>query len=446
MKVLLVEDDISARRLTEQVLRLRGHEVTAVADAEAALATCQAETFPLNVLDWILPGMDGLELCRRLRALPGGEDSLILVTTGRRDPKALRETLDAGADDYLPKPIQMETLNIRLEIAEQRLRDLAARKKADEALERLHRQLEATVEDRTRDLRDSNDALRREIVQRKQAEENARLRQQQLVQADKLIALGSLVSGVAHEINNPNQFIASHIAPLRQAWEGARPILERYYDENGDFLLGGASYSELRHEVPEMFSAVLQGSQRIKTIVDELRQFAMERPTKHTEPLQLNRVVRSASSLLSSLLKNSTERFSVDLDDDLPLIVGDYQRLEQVIINLVQNACQAMANRNGGIKVSTQYNSEERTVVLRIEDEGIGIPTESLDRIMDPFFTTKRASGGTGLGLSISSAILAEHGGTLDFSSTLGQGTTATVVLPAAAATRSAEGGDDGEK
>lgn len=269
-----------------------------------------------------------------------------------------------------------------------------------------------------------------DITDQKRSEERARRQQRQLLQADKMVSLGILVSGVAHEINNPNHFIMSHTGPLLKAWKQAEPILSRYDEEVGGFALAGMPFSEARGKIPGMYSAILDGSKRISAIVDELRDYAREHPEEQRETIQINHVLKSALTLLANMVKHSTERFEVIYGRKLPPVMGSYQRLEQVVINLVQNACQSLPDRKSGIRITTKHDRDTGSVVLEVKDEGVGIAEENMDRIMDPFFTTKRNAGGSGLGLSISSSIAMEHGGTLTLTSTEGAGTTATMSLP----------------
>ncbi|MBU3914797.1 PAS domain S-box protein, partial [bacterium] len=269
-----------------------------------------------------------------------------------------------------------------------------------------------------------------DITERLAADEIEKRREQQLIQADKLITLGILVSGVAHEINNPNQFITSHISPLKKACEGAIPILEAYYKEHGDFRIGGMNYTEFIKRVPTIFTNITEGSKRIKTIVEELREYVSESPSERIESFEFNNVVQSALTLLSNLVNRSTRRFSVHLGQDLPLFFGHYQRLEQVVINLVQNACQALTNQEESISISTRYEKKTNAIHLIVADEGIGVSPDHKEHITDPFFTTKRESGGTGLGLAISSKIILEHNGNIEFSSGTTKGTIVTVSLP----------------
>jgi len=276
----------------------------------------------------------------------------------------------------------------------------------------------------------------RDTTERKRAEEQARLHQEQLFQASKMVALGTLVSGVAHDINNPNNFIMLNTPLLKEAWEEAMPILEEYYEENGDFSIGGMNFTEMRESIPGLFAGITDGSQRIQHIVDDLRNFVRKSTPDMTEPINVNAVLKSSISLLSSLIGNSTNRFVVEYGKDLPKLTGSSHRLEQVLINLIQNACQALPDPDKGIVVSTSFDELQNNIVIRVEDEGAGIPSESLPYVTDTFFTTKYGSGGIGLGLSISSKIVEEHNGKMTFTSELEKGTKVEVVLPIAPVNR----------
>lgn len=272
--------------------------------------------------------------------------------------------------------------------------------------------------------------IARDITDRKKMEEQAKIHQQQLMQAGKMVALGTLVSSVAHEINNPNNFIMLNTPLLSEAWECAMPILDEYYEKNGDFSIGGIKYTEMRDSIPVLFSGIRDGSKRIKQIVEDLKDFVRRDTTDMTQSVDMNAVLRSTISLLSNTIMKSTNHFSVAYGENLPFLKGNFQRFEQVMINLIQNACQALPNNRRGIFVSTSHDEVKTSIVVEVEDEGTGIPSEMLSHITDPFFTTKSDSGGLGLGLSISSRIVREHGGALTFTSEPGRGTRAKIVLP----------------
>jgi len=272
--------------------------------------------------------------------------------------------------------------------------------------------------------------IARDVTERKQAEEQLRQHEQQMMEMNKMVALGTLVSGVAHEINNPNNFIMLNTPLLLDAWESGKPILEEYYETNGDFLIGGMPYTEMRENIPVLFSGILDGSKRIKQIIEDLRDFIRRDGSDMTQLFDVNGVIRSAISLLSNMIMKATTHFSVKYGDVLPSLRGNFQRFEQVIINLIQNACQALPNAQRGIFLSTSYDEKKQVIVVSLRDEGMGIPAEVLPHIAEPFFTTKHDFGGLGLGLSISARIVKEHGGTLNFTSEQGKGTTAEIALP----------------
>ncbi len=272
--------------------------------------------------------------------------------------------------------------------------------------------------------------LTREIAERRQVEEELRLNQQQLVQADKMAALGILVSGVAHEINNPTGIILLEAPILKRFNADAAKILERYYEENGDFSCGGLPYSRMRDEVPKSLAKIQDAGKRIKRIVDDLKDFARQDTAGGSDVIDLNQAAQAAVRLVEPTIRKATRNFSVGYRKGLPRVRGNRQRIEQVLVNLILNACQALPDSERGIELVTWHDAFRNAVVLKLRDEGTGIAPEHLSRLTDPFFTTKQNQGGTGLGLSVSAGIVKEHGGTLEFQSD-GSGTTVTLTLPA---------------
>jgi signal transduction histidine kinase len=290
--------------------------------------------------------------------------------------------------------------------------------------------LDSSVRERTGQLEASVQQLQGEIQAREEAQRQASLREQQLRQADKMVSLGILVSGVAHEINNPNGLIALNLGLLAEVWEKALPVLDEYHAQYGDFSLGLMNYSELRDQLPLILADAAAGSDRIRAIVDDLKGFSRQSEERLDEPVDVNQVVQSSINLVSSHLKKATHHLNVELGADLPVVHGNGRRLEQVLINLLLNACDALEGPQDSIGVRTMVSAEGQAII-EVADTGRGIAAEDLPRIMDPFFTTRRSAGGTGLGLSVSAGIIDEHGGQLTFESIQGQGTTARILLPA---------------
>lgn len=269
-----------------------------------------------------------------------------------------------------------------------------------------------------------------EVTERKRALEELRRHQDKLIQADKMASLGILVAGVAHEINNPNGLILLNMPILREVYQDAEEILEERYRDRGDFTLGGLPYSRMRNEVPCLLEEMQEGANRIKRIVEELKDFARQDVSAATEALDFNAVVQTAVRLVDSSIRATTNRFETDYATDLPAITGNAQRIEQVVVNLILNACQSLPDMERGIFLTTGYDQSSDCVVLELTDQGVGIAPEHVAHLTDPFFTTKRETGGTGLGLSVSASIVKEHDGLLEFDSNPGTGTTVTLKLP----------------
>jgi len=270
----------------------------------------------------------------------------------------------------------------------------------------------------------------RDITERLHMEQEAREIQAKLIQINKMTALGLMVSGVAHEINNPNNFIMANAQLLKRSWNDSLAILRDYYRENGEFFIGGVPFSELEARSPELFDGILEGSGRIVAIIDNLKNFARNDFSLVEGLMDVNQVATSAIAILHFELKKFTDHFHVELAEDIPLVNGSSQQLGQVIINLLMNAGQSLPGRERSIWLTTSLNAAADQVVLSVRDEGQGMAPEKSKLIMEPFFTTKLDSGGTGLGLSICRSIARDHAWSLDFISEPGKGSTFTVSIP----------------
>ncbi len=256
---------------------------------------------------------------------------------------------------------------------------------------------------------------------------SVRRKEREMMQADKLASLGILVSGMAHEINNPNNYIKLNAEVLSSMWEDMRDVLDGHWEENPDFMLAGIPYGESREGVKDLIRGVANGSKRITSIVDNLKGFARKDSGDFNRLVDLNNVVESSLVIVRGLLKKSTSRFSFEPGENLPGIRGNFQQLEQVVINLLTNACHSLEKRSDPVTVRTECDRTSVRVV--VEDGGMGIRRRDFRYIFDPFFTTKRNSGGTGLGLTVSDTIVKNHGGRLDIFSKPGEGTRVDVIF-----------------
>jgi PAS domain S-box-containing protein len=269
-----------------------------------------------------------------------------------------------------------------------------------------------------------------DISERKKVEKYAELEQRKLIQTDKMATLGILAAGIAHEINNPNNYIILNSQNLSLLWQDISPVLERHASKVPDYALSGLPYAEMGPTIPTLMQGITDGARRIKHIVDSLKDFARQDSGDFDETVDVAKVIDAAHLIASNLIKKTTNRFSVDVHGSIPSVRGNFQRLEQVIINLIANACQATDNPEKPIIVTVDYHAQERQVSIAVSDKGVGITKENMKKIFNPFFTTNRDSGGTGLGLAIAYSIIKDHGGDLKMISMLGKGTTATIMLP----------------
>jgi PAS domain S-box-containing protein len=331
--------------------------------------------------------------------------------------------------DHLEELVKERTAEL-VEANERLKQEIEARRHAEKQLMKYRDHLEELVEQRTEQLTTANKQLQKEINERERAEQEAIFQQEQLFQASKMASLGTLVSGVAHEINNPISFVMLNGPILQKAWGAVKPILDAHHQANGDFEIANMSYTQFSERVPLLISGITEGARRVKTIVSDLKEFARQSPPELKDTVNVNRTVKKAVGLVSNLVKKSTNYFSQVYEPDVPPVKGNIQRIEQVIVNLLVNACQALTDTTQAITVSTTYDSGSNRALVQIRDEGEGISPEALERIKDPFFTTKRDKGGTGLGLAISEKIIIDHGGTMTFNSVLGQGTSVRISLP----------------
>ncbi len=272
-------------------------------------------------------------------------------------------------------------------------------------------------------------AFARDLTERKQAEEEQKKIQTKLIQANKMNSLGIMASGLAHEINNPNNTIMFNLRRFARTWDDIFPILEEYYDEHGDFNIGGVPYTELSRIFPRLISGTLESSEMIKAIIENLKGFIRHSADTMDFDVDINDVVRRAVSLLESQVRKGVGRLELDLADDLPRVRGNPQKLIQVVVNLVANALEALTDDDQRVVVTSTLLSAGSRIALTVTDQGRGMTEKEVNDSTQPFFTTKLESGGTGLGLTITRMLLDEHGASMDVDSTPEEGTTVTVTL-----------------
>lgn len=250
-----------------------------------------------------------------------------------------------------------------------------------------------------------------------------------LIQSYKLASLGKLVAGVAHEINNPNTFIRGNINIVKEAMYDILPLLDQAYEKDPGLKIARLPYTVFRENIPLLIDDMTGGADRIKKIVDDLRNFARKDEGLMTDDIDLNHLIKNNLRITEKHIRKNA-RLDFFLAPDVPVFKGNSQKFEQVLLNMLINASQAIENTNGVIRVSTRYQPDSHEVLLIISDNGKGMNEDTRKKIFDPFFTTKRNKGGTGLGLSITYGIIKEHKGKIEVESQENEGTTFTIRIP----------------
>ncbi len=269
----------------------------------------------------------------------------------------------------------------------------------------------------------------RDISERKQLEETTRQQEMQLIQANKMTSLGTLVMGAAHDIDQPNQSIMNNSESLSNAWADALEVLDQHAQEHGSYTLGNLPYAEMRERMAALTGDIDIATRHIGGIVKDLKDFGRGQQPGAGTTLRVNEAIGRTLRLLRWRIDQLTTRFQVQLAEPLPLALGDSGQIEQILVNLLSNALEALPDRSHGVSVSSTLAPDGQKILVVVQDEGKGIAPDHLARIYEPFFTTKQASGGTGMGLAISASLAQANGARLDYSSELGRGTRATLAL-----------------
>ncbi len=257
-----------------------------------------------------------------------------------------------------------------------------------------------------------------------------KIMQRQLIQTEKLASLGLLVSGITHEINNPNTFISFNIPILREYLQALLPIVDDHASRNPDLKLFRMPYARFRQDIFNLLDSMEHGSTRIKTIVDDLKRFVGTRDHQEMKLTNIRFLIDKAVAMCKVEIRKKIRHFDVDIPVDLPAINSNPEALEQVILNLLINAVQACDKKYARIRLSVRTGgSKERRLIIEVSDNGCGIEQRFKEKIFDPFFTTKSSSSGTGLGLYICHNLVGSLGGKIEVDSEVGQGSTFRVVL-----------------
>jgi signal transduction histidine kinase len=426
------------------LLESEGYEVVLAYNGREGLRSVQTAPPDLIISDVVMPEMDGYAFCQAVRAAAATRQLPFVLLTEHRTPADILLGLERGADNFIPKPFEDAYLLERvrrivehLELHQQGSREIpisadkqqiielllatfaelqAAHEQVEQSntkLRHLTLALEDRVAQRTAELRTANALLQCELEERKRAEavlqqkdEEIRLISQQLWQAAKLATMGELAASIAHELNNPLATVSLRVETLLDQ------VLE----------------TDPKRRALQM---IQQEVERMGNLVANLLQFS-RRGDPQISSTNVCEEIDNTLALVHYHLRNYRITTVREYAPDVPLLPADRQQLQQVFLNLLTNASDAMP-QGGTLTLCVTAGALDTgapAVVIEFADTGMGIAPEHLSQVMEAFFTTKPEGKGTGLGLSICRRIVQEHHGTFSLASAVGTGTTVRIVLP----------------
>jgi signal transduction histidine kinase len=445
IKVLIVEDSTTQAMQLQHILDENGYDATAVSDGSEALMSIKKSKPRIVLSDIVMPGMDGYELCRRIKSNESYRDITVILLTSLSQPQAVIWALQCGADKFLTKPYdenhlismiqdlnenlnsqdppqkaigvsyrgetysidstRSQIINLLLSTYEAAVNKNLELIEAQDELNRLNQGLEEIVDQRTA-------ALCAEVNERKAAEaalqassDDVKTMSQQLWQAAKLATMGELASSIAHELNNPLATVSLRVESLIAQTTGDDPR---------------------RREL----EIIGQEIERMGNLVSNLLQFS-RRSQPQISTVNVCDEIEKTLELIHYHLRKHKIAVAREFKPEGPLIHADRQQLRQLFLNLFTNASDAMPE-GGTLTIRVTRRHEEKQICIEIADTGVGIPPEILPKVLEPFYTTKPEGKGTGLGLAICRRITQAHNGTINITSDgcTGNGTRVCITLP----------------
>ncbi|TXG99488.1 MAG: response regulator [Rhodocyclaceae bacterium] len=411
--ILIVDDEKINVTLFSAQLNNANYATLTANSGQEALQLAREKHPDLILLDVMMPDMDGFEVASRLKSHEATKNIPIIMVTALDDHESMLKGLECGAEEFLSKPVLTVELLLRV-------RNLLKLKKYQDLLASQSNQLEEQV-----------------------AEGHLRLSeaQEKLVQSEKLASIGQLAAGVAHEINNPIGFVKSNMGSLKDYIDDFLTVLDQYEaleailppDADGVHKLRELKTSLdiafIRDDIRHLIAQSQDGIARVAKIIQDLKDFARSDNNASWVKADLHGCLNSALNIAANEIKYKAdvlkEYGALPEVECLPAQIG------QVFLNILVNAAQAMPGDHGRGTITVRSGcTDDEHAWIEISDTGCGMDAAQIKRIFEPFYTTKPVGLGTGLGLSISYGIIQRHGGRIEVTSTIGQGTTFRIVLP----------------
>ena len=394
-KILIADDEATSRHLLASYLTKWGHQIITCDDGQQAMNALLGPNPPrLALLDWNMPGFSGVEVCKEISKRESLNFIYTIIITAKSGSDDIVSALQSGAHDFITKPFDQNVLKSRISVGLRLINEKLVLDDVNSLIKEYATQMETLAQERAK----------------------------QLVHADRMVTLGIMSAGIAHEINNPTSFISGNIQTIARFWADLQPLLRNMGDTADQEKL-----AFIFEEMPKSIDGIRSGVSRISTIVKGLKSYS-HKDKSETHETNIHGCIEQSLELTQGMIRNKVD-LTLALSPDIPVVMGAASKIEQVFVNLIINACHATANKEERkLAISTEINTNQ--VQIHIDDNGPGVPDNIKENIWNPFFTTKPVGQGTGLGLSISQGIIAEHGGQITVSTAPLGGARFTVSLP----------------
>ncbi|PSB23987.1 sensor histidine kinase [Stenomitos frigidus] len=413
--ILIVDDTAENIRLLSALLLQQGYDVRKAINGKMALMAAQTTPPDLILLDVNMPDMNGYEVCKQLKADAKTSRVPVIFLSALDEVTDKVKAFQVGGVDFITKPFQFEDVLVRI-------------------------QTHLKIQDLQTQLQAKNDQVQ-------QAFDHLKQMQAQLIRKEKMLGLGQLVAGVCHELNNPMSFIVGNLNPASVYVETLLAVVNAYQQAYPEptpaiaAMLKEADLDFVTADLESIIKSMRGGSDRVCTIISALRNFSRLGEAE-VKAIDIHEGLENTVLLLGQRLVDKPDMPSINVIRNyakLPLVTCSVGELNQVFLNLLNNAIDALERQfvqspaldlSPTILLSTEL-TEAQTITIRVKDNGVGISETVGMRLFEPFFTTKPVGQGMGLGLAISYQIVVEkHNGQLSYRSTPGQGTEFVMQLP----------------
>ncbi|MBF0453128.1 MAG: response regulator [Candidatus Magnetomorum sp.] len=422
LRVLIVEDELISRTILREMVKRFGGIVYEAENGKEALNLMEHTIVDIILMDLCMPVMDGFEASRKIKKRAGDTFLPIISINAFDDDATLTKALACGADDFLAKPVSTAILISKIntmmrikKIYEEEHEQKIELIQTKDLLEKTNKRLSVANQELQQYQNDLEKRVQRQT-------HKLRKKDIQLLEMDRMVSIGTLSAGMAHEINNPMGFIKASIGTLRKQFKQMSDLNEKLAGSEDEKHTG----QSIQSRAQKGFERVSRGVDRVIDIVSSLKRFS-NIDMENIRSLNINNNIRDTINILKSEINLGKIYIQTQLQK-LPAVICSPIEINLCLYNVIKNAIDAV-NQTGEIQIITTHQPAEKTICIKIMDNGCGMSEADIKRAFTPFFTTKPVGQGTGMGLTIAEKVARNHRGCIELSSKKGEGTIVTIVL-----------------